>query len=59
MISQRLIGIMAHWREAMGKSNNHSNCQLLTKTVRGIKLFRPSHIYTGDTEPVYTASAKL
>ncbi|EUC40740.1 hypothetical protein COCMIDRAFT_107988 [Bipolaris oryzae ATCC 44560] len=44
MISQRLIGIMAHWREAM---------------VRGIKLFRPSHIYTGDTEPVYTASAKL
>ncbi|KAE8344410.1 hypothetical protein BDV24DRAFT_171877 [Aspergillus arachidicola] len=33
MLTQRLIGIMAHWREYM--------------LTRG-KLFRPSHIYTGD-----------
>ncbi|KKK16626.1 citrate synthase [Aspergillus rambellii] len=33
MLAQRIIGIMAHWREYM--------------LTRG-KLFRPSHIYTGD-----------
>ncbi|KAE8167975.1 citrate synthase [Aspergillus tamarii] len=35
MLAQRIIGIMAHWREYM--------------LTRG-KLFRPSHIYTGETE---------
>ncbi|KAE8333286.1 citrate synthase [Aspergillus sergii] len=35
MLTQRIIGIMAHWREYM--------------LTRG-KLFRPSHIYTGETE---------
>ncbi|OGM47738.1 citrate synthase [Aspergillus bombycis] len=35
MLTQRIIGIMAHWREYM--------------LTHG-KLFRPSHIYTGETE---------
>ncbi|OJJ69579.1 hypothetical protein ASPBRDRAFT_130876 [Aspergillus brasiliensis CBS 101740] len=35
MLSQRIMGIMAHWREYM--------------LTRG-KLLRPSHIYTGETE---------
>nr|ANF07286.1 citrate synthase-like protein [Paecilomyces fulvus] len=44
MLAQRIIGIMAHWREYMLK--------------RG-KLFRPSHIYTGNTEPLCNFSPKL
>lgn len=35
MMAQRIMGVMAHWREYMLK--------------RG-KLFRPSHIYTGEVK---------
>jgi len=42
MMAQRLVGIMAHWREAM---------------TRDIKLFRPTHVYTGETEPVKDIAA--
>ncbi|OCL04763.1 citrate synthase, partial [Glonium stellatum] len=37
MVAQRLMGIMAHWREPMRKT---------------MKLFRPTHIYTRKTDPV-------
>lgn len=46
MFSQRLIGVMAHYRESM---------------LRDIKLFRPTHVYTGETDPVedFKPSSKL
>ncbi|KAF2215727.1 hypothetical protein CERZMDRAFT_34664, partial [Cercospora zeae-maydis SCOH1-5] len=46
MLAQRLVGVMAHWREAQ---------------MRSIKLFRPTHIYTGDTEPIqnFSVTSKL
>lgn len=37
MFGQRMIGILAHWRESM---------------LRKVKLYRPTHIYTGQTEPL-------
>ena len=55
MFVQRLVGVMAHWRESMCTYFNSLSRNTLTRhtiKVRRIKLFRPTHIYTGETEPV-------
>nr|ASK38711.1 citrate synthase-like protein [Paecilomyces divaricatus] len=43
MVAQRLVGILAHYRESMLKNK--------------IRLFRPTHVYTGETEPVLEMTA--
>lgn len=47
MLAQRIMGIMAHWREYMRKSIILDCRAFLTRAVNRGKLFRPSHIYTG------------
>lgn len=61
MLTQRLPGILAHWRDAMSKfcstAPKHSN--LIFLAVRDMKVIRPTHIYTGTKEQAGDLSSKL
>lgn len=58
MLAQRIIGIMAHWREYMRESCGRSvrYREILTEVVNRGKLLRPSHIYTGDVKAAEISS---
>jgi citrate synthase len=64
MFAQRIVGIMAHWREAMRMYFQffaQKNADLARDEVRNVKLMRPTHVYTGETKPVehITVPSKL
>jgi citrate synthase len=54
MMSQRIMGVMAHWREYMCKSlrdrEDIGEFLTLSTLVQRGKLFRPSHLYTGEVK---------
>jgi citrate synthase len=62
MLAHRIMGIMAHWREYMGEHSQmspDSDGFLLTNAVSRGKLFRPSHIYTGNITAITDPAAKM
>lgn len=62
MLAHRIMGIMAHWREYMGKENIYlwlNNLADGLSIVTHGKLFRPTHLYTGHAAPTSDPRPKI